>query len=231
MLVETLYGYKGTQCLYVAAKLNIADHLAQGNKSTDELARLTHTHSDALYRVLRCLASLGIFEEKENRLFALNKSAEPLLTDSSDSIKDFIILCGEELYQAASDLLYSTTTGQPAFPHIYGMSHWEYLEKNPAKAEIFHHAMDIGSRPIVAEIIANYDFSNCRTIIDVGGGKGLLTTEILAKNPNLHGIVFDLENATKLAAEYIAQKDIANRCDIVAGDFLKISLLGWIFIY
>src|SRR5437867_8083311 len=105
MLGRILYGYKATQCLYVAAKLNIADHLKSGEKTISDLARLTNTKSEPLYRVMRCLAVLGIFEEGLNKTFSLNNNAERLLSDADNTMKNFIILCGEELYQSAGDLL------------------------------------------------------------------------------------------------------------------------------
>ncbi|MBX3709650.1 MAG: hypothetical protein KIT56_01755 [Gammaproteobacteria bacterium] len=141
MLAKLLYGYKATQCLYVAAKFNIADHLKNGPKSVKKLASLTNSDADSLYRAIRCLVALGVFQQ-EGTSFALNSASEDLLSDAENTIKDFVILCGEELYQAAGNLLYTVQTGKPAFNHIYGISHWEYLEANPDKAKIFHDAME-----------------------------------------------------------------------------------------
>jgi hypothetical protein len=221
MLARILYGYKGTQCLYVAAKLNIADHLSSGNKSVSELAKLTNSKTEALYRVLRCLAALGIFTELPEKTFSLNEAAEELRTDSESTLKDFVILCGEELYQAVGDLLYSVNTGKPAFNSLYGKSHWQYLEEHPDKARIFHDALAKGSLPILREIISHYDFSPYHNIIDVGGGKGHLLCEVLAQYPHANGTVFDLNNAKDIALEYIKQLDITDRCNFISGDFFK----------
>lgn len=218
MIAKLLYGYKATQCLYVAAKLNIADHLASGSKSISELAKLTNTKLNPLYRVMRCLVSLGIFKEN-NEQFSLNKEAENLLSDSETTWKDFIILCGEELYQSAGELLYTVETGKPAFEHIFGMTHWEYLNKHADKAKIFHDAMEKGTEPTLKEIIKQYDFSSFSKIIDVGGGKGHLLCEILAVHPDSTGIVYDLENAKHSSLEYISNKSLTQRCEFVAGNF------------
>jgi len=238
MLAKLLYGYKVTQCLYVAAKLNIADHLAAGKKSIDELSKLTNTKPDPLYRVMRCLAVLGIFQEEGNKMFSLNQAADDLRSNSENTMRDFVILCGEELYQSAGELLYSVQTGKPAFDHIYGMSHWEYLEANPEKASIFHDAMEKGTGPMLREIISHYDFSPYERIVDVGGGKGQLICEILRQYPAIYGAVYDLPNAKEPALDYINTTEIADRCTVLTGNFfdhvpdadlhiLKVVLHDW----
>jgi hypothetical protein len=219
MLGRILYGYKATQCLYVAAKLNIADYLKSGQKTINELSISTNTKPEPLYRVMRCLASLSVFQEDSNKNFSLNKNAERLLSDAEDTMKNFIVLCGEELYHSAGDLLYTVKTGLPAFDHIYGMNHWEYLEANPDKAQIFHDAMEKGTIPTIKETIGHYDFSAYRNIIDVGGGKGQLLCEILSQYPNAHGAVFDLANAKNPALEYIDKKELSHRCKVETGNF------------
>ncbi len=219
MIAKLLYGYKATQCLYVVAKLNIADHIANGNKSINALAAITDTKPEPLHRVMRCLVSLGFFEEKTDNIFSLNQVAEDLRSDSENTIKDFIILCGEELYQSAGELLYTVKTGLPAFDHIYGMSHWKYLDKHPDKAKIFHDAMQKGTGPMLREIIKHYDFASYKKIVDVGGGKGHLLCEILSNNPHVTGVVFDLENAKNSAINYIKEKSLDNRCEFVMGNF------------
>lgn len=221
MFARLLYGYKATQCLYVAAKLNVADHLISGSKTISELSDLTNAKPDPLYRVMRCLAALGIFKEEANKCFSLNENANDLLSESENTIKDFVILCGEDLYQSAGELLYSVKTGLPAFDPIYGMNYWDYLNANPNKAAIFHDAMEKGTGPIIREIINHYNFSSYQHIIDVGGGKGHLLCEILLQYPNTRGIVYDLENARNPAIEYIAQKQLSQRCQVTTGDFFK----------
>ncbi|MBX3708734.1 MAG: hypothetical protein KIT56_05795 [Gammaproteobacteria bacterium] len=114
MLAKLLYGYKATQCLYVAAKLNIADHLKHSPKTIEELAIMTNSNADSLNRVMRCLIVYVVFQQQD-KTFLLNPSAEDLLSDSKNTMKDFVVLCGEELYQAAGDLLYTVQTGKPAF--------------------------------------------------------------------------------------------------------------------
>lgn len=218
MFARLLFGYKITQCLYVAAKLDIADYLISGKKHIDDLAKLTHSKRMPLYRVMRCLVSLGVFTE-ENKYFSLNDLAMQLTTDANNSLKDFVILCGEELYQSAGNLLFSVQHDSPSFNNIYGMSHWEFLEKNPDKAEIFHNAMERGSRLTLKHVLEAYDFSKFTNIIDVGGGKGHFLCEILKKNTNATGVVFDLPNAEKIAVEYLRKNNLDNRAQFVSGNF------------
>lgn len=238
MLARLLFGYKATQCLYVAAKLNIADHLKSHPLSIDELAKLTNTNQDALYRVMRCLSTLGIFDENNQKIFGLNAAAEDLHSDSENTMKDFVVLCGEELYQSAGELLYSVQTGKPAFNHIYGMSHWEYLETHPEKAKIFHDAMEKGTLPMIREIIKHYDFSQFKQIVDIGGGKGQLVCEILSHHPECRGTVFDLPNAKIHTLKHIHENNLESRCEMVTGSFfdeiprgdlylLKVVLHDW----
>lgn len=167
---------------------------------------------------MRCLVSLGIFEDDLGS-YSLNQAADDLRSDSDNTMKDFIILCGEELYQSAGALLYTVETGLPAFDHIYGMTHWEYLDKHPDKAEIFHDAMGKGTEPMLKEIISHYDFSPFKNIIDVGGGKGHLLCEILSLYQNSHGVVFDLANAKNSALDHINKKHLNERCKFTAGNF------------
>lgn len=221
MLGKLLYGYKATQCLYVAAKLNLADYLQSGRKNISELSVLTNTKPEPLCRVLRCLASLGVFNEEAEGVFSLNQPAEGLLSDSENTMKDFVVLCGEELYRSAGDLLYSVKTGLPAFDHIYGMTHWQYLDANPDKAKIFHNALGKGTEPMLREIIGNYDFSSYTNIIDVGGGSGHFLCEILSQYSKSHGTVFDLGNAKKPALDHISEKKLSDRCSMVTGDFFE----------
>lgn len=219
-----------TQCLYVAAKLNIADHLATGQKSIDELAKLTNTKTEPLYRVMRCLASLGVFEEHASKVFSLNQVADELRSNSEDTMKDFVVLCGEELYQSAGSLLHTVQTGEPAFNHIYGMSHWEYLETHPEKATIFHDAMEKGTDPMIKEIIRHYDFSPYKNIVDVGGGKGHLICEILRQYPDSYGAVYDLPNAVESAIQYTESKGLGLRITVLSGDFFKFIPLADLYL-
>jgi hypothetical protein len=119
------------QCIYAVAKLSIADLLKDGSKETHELAALTETHKPSLYRVLRALASVGIFSEIQPRSFELTPIAQLLQSDVPDSLRAFSVFCGDDLlYQPFGKILYSVKTGKPAFDHVFNMSFFDYLKQD-----------------------------------------------------------------------------------------------------
>ena len=221
ILARLLYGYKVTQCLYVAAKLDIADHLLSGAKEISEIASLVGVKPEPLYRVMRCLASVGVFNEKKEKVFSLNTLSEKLVSNAQGTLKDFVKLCGEELYLSASELLYTVQTGIPGFEKLYGMNHWEYLNQNPDKAHIFNNAMGTGSEGIINDIVTKYDFSPYKKIIDVGGGKGHIICGILSAYSNTLGVVYDLAHTHVTTTNYIKKMGLTERCKVVIGDFFE----------
>ncbi|HVV69215.1 MAG TPA: methyltransferase [Patescibacteria group bacterium] len=225
-MLQYIYGYEITQCLYVVAKLDIADYLLESSKEIEQLAELCSASPCALYRVMRCLASLGIFVENENKEFSLNDLALPLTSTANNSAKNFIILCGESLYNAAANLLHSVKTGQVGFYHSTKMDYWEYLNLNPEKAKIFNDAMETGSRFTIDVILSVYDFSLFNYIVDIGGGKGHFIGSILKKYPSAKGISFDLAHVTIPANEYINSLELNNRCEIISGSFFDFIPAG-----
>src|SRR5918996_3689341 len=121
VVTQIMLGCLGSQVLYVPAKLGIADLLADGPKSVEELATATETHAPSLYRVLRAAASLGVFAEQENRVFALNANAQPLRSNVPNSLRDIIIFMGEDWHwQGWGKTLYSVRTGKSAWAQMHG---------------------------------------------------------------------------------------------------------------
>jgi hypothetical protein len=143
------------RAISVAAKLGIADLLTADAKTADELAQATGVHAPSLYRVLRALASVGIFGADEAGRFHLTPLAEPLRSDAADSWRAFANFLGSDwAYRAYGDLLYSVQTGQPAFDHVYGKSLFEYLAEHPDQARIFNDAMTNSSQASAPAILA-----------------------------------------------------------------------------
>src|SRR5262249_20251123 len=134
-------GYWISQAIYVAAKLGIADLLKQGARSVDDLAQATKTHPPFLYRLLRALASVGVFVEDERHRFSLTPLAECLRSDVPGSQQALAIMTGEELYRAWGELLYSVRTGKTAFDKVFGLPFFDFLSKNPDQARTFDAAM------------------------------------------------------------------------------------------
>ena len=136
-----LTGYWVTQAVYVAAKLGIADLLTHGPRFADELADASHVHAPSLYRLLRGLASMGIFADDGTGCFSLTPLAECLRSDVPGSQRAFAIMCGEEHYKSWGELLYSVETGKTAFDKLYGMPVFDFLSKNVEQAKVFDAAM------------------------------------------------------------------------------------------
>lgn len=221
LMNRMLTGYWATQCLYVAAKLGIADLLITGPRSADELAMVTSTHAPSLYRLLRGLASLGVFAEVEGKKFALTPLAECLRSDSPSSQRALAIMSGEEHYKAWGELLYSVQTGKTAFDMLYGMPVFDFLSKHEEQARNFDAAMvGVHGRETSAMTDA-YDFSSFGVLADVGGGNGSLLTTVLKKNPSLKGMLYDLPGVTERAKASLQAAGVLARCQVVGGSFFE----------
>jgi hypothetical protein len=235
MLEMLTTGQLTNKAIYIAAKLRIADYLRDGPKDIEKLAKETSTHPNSLYRLLRVLVSIGIFAESNGgsvedhtnqRRFELTPMASLLLSETKDSIRNFALLFGLESFKKAiDDLFYSIETGESSFKHANGLDIYEYMQQNRNDAQIFNGAMTSITSLHASSISFMYDFSKFNTIMDIGGGQGMLLSTILKNNPKLQGILFDLPNAIESAKKlYINAKDnsdILSRCKLVEGDFFK----------
>jgi ubiquinone/menaquinone biosynthesis C-methylase UbiE len=220
-LLQMASGYWVSQSIYVAAKLGIADLLKDSPKSCDELATATGTNAPSLYRVLRALASLGVFAETQPNHFTLTPIAACLQSDVPDSFRAFVILLGEEHYRVWGDLLHGVQTGGRSFEHIYGMNIFEYLAQNPESAKIFDESMTNFSVFESAAIAASYDFSSIQTLVDVAGGEGHLIASILKSNPTLKGVLFDQPYVIERAKRFLEAEGVLERCQLAAGNFFE----------
>jgi hypothetical protein len=218
---QMLTGYWTTQALYVAAKLGIADLLTGGPRSADELAQATKVHAPSLFRLLRGLASLGVFAEDDQRRFSLTPLAQCLRSDAPGSQRALAIMSGEEHYQAWGELLYSVRTGKTAFDKLYGMPVFDFLSQNVEQAKAFDGAMvGVHGRETAAMTDA-YDFSGIGVLADVGGGNGSLLTVVLQKYPALRGMLYDLPGVTERAKASLQAAGLADRCQVIGGSFFE----------
>src|SRR5262245_11370476 len=142
---EMLYGGWKAQAIYAAARLDLADHVAGGCGEVHELARATETDPGALYRLMRALASVGMFREEEAQRFVLTPLADCLRTCSDDSVKDLALFYGGEVNRSFAEIVDSVRTGAPAFDRVYGTSIWDYFDQTPAAGEVFRRAMGASS--------------------------------------------------------------------------------------
>src|SRR5215470_14073452 len=171
-LDQMITGYWISQAIYAAAKFGIADHLKDGSKTVGELAVATSTNRDALYRLLRALASVGIFTEGESCRFSLTPLAEPLRSDVAGSKRALALMSGDEQFRAWADIDYSIRTGKVAWERVFGKPVFDYLSEHPDKARIFDAAM-VGIHGRESNAILNaYDFSVIGVVADIGGGNG-----------------------------------------------------------
>jgi ubiquinone/menaquinone biosynthesis C-methylase UbiE len=224
-LLQFLTGYWVSQAVMAAAKLGIADLVKDQPQTVDELAKATGTHAQSLHRLLRGLASVGIFAADDQGRFGLTEMARCLIEGPMSQRAVALMLSGEH-YASWGELLYSVQTGKPAFDKIYGKPIFDWLTEHPDEAKIFDAAMTGFHGEETQRIIDAYDFSQFGTVVDIGGGNGSVLTPLLQRNKNVHGILFDLANVIERARPQLASAGIADRCDAVAGDFFKAIVPG-----
>lgn len=208
--------------LALAAELGIADHLADGPRSSAELAQVTSTHPRSLYRLLRLLCSVGVFTEIQPDSFAQTPLSECLRTGVPGSMRSWLRMIGlKNRYQMQAEALHSLKTGEPVFERVTGMGFFEYHAAHPEEGEIFNQAMNDMGEGVAAAVASSYDFSGVGKVIDVGGGHGTLIAAIMRKYPQMTGILFDMPHVADRARESIASAGLARRCEVLGGDFFK----------
>ncbi len=222
ILYQMAIGHYLSRALHLAAKLGIADLLMDGPRHHGELSEATGTHAPSLNRVMRLLASAGVFAEEENGNFALTPLGEHLRAGVPGSMRASVMLfAGVGIQDAWKDLEYCVQTGEPAFRRRGVADPFADLAQNPEQAAIFDEAMAAFTAQTAIAVAAAYDFSAFGTVVDVGGGSGALLIGILKANPKLRGIVFDLPRTAEGARNEIAAAGLASRCEVVGGDFFK----------
>lgn len=221
-LMQIATGFQLSACLYVAAKLNIADLVAHGPRSIDDLAANTATNADALYRVLRALISVGIFAEPKPRVIALSPAAEPLRRDTPGSVHGQVLWVADPfLMHVACDLLHSVETGKPAVEHLYGKPAFECIAAMPRVQAAFNQGMTAISRDFAPAVLDAYNFSAIGTLMDVAGGQGYFLCQALRRHPKMRGILLDLPHVVEDAKSMMQEMGVDHRCEPMAGDFFE----------
>lgn len=221
-LLGLINGFQVTQAIHVASTLRIADHLKDGPRSAEELAPLTQSHADALYRLLRALAAVGVFKEDESRRFALTPMGDCLRSDSATPIGAWAEYTGSPyVWRTWGHLLHSIRTGENAFQSLNGQDIWSYRAERPAEGAVFDRAMTELSRGSAEAVIAAYDFSQFYHVVDVGGGRGLMLATILGAHPGMQGTLFDQPGVVAGAKAVLEMHGIADRCRVVGGSFFE----------
>lgn len=219
-LVDIALAYMPAQVVYTAAELGVADQLAEGPRTSVELADELGTDPQSLLRLLRALTALGVLAQTEPDRFQLTELGGHLRSDTPDSVRNFVrMLCERESWHSWGDLVSSVRTGEPAFDRVVGMPLFEFLGRNPDKAATFGAAMSRNTRDVAPGVIAGFDFSRFGTIVDIGGGDGTLLAQILRAEPDVQGVLLDLPSGVEHAPAVLQAEGVADRCKVVPGDF------------
>jgi hypothetical protein len=217
---QLAFGAMMTQALYVAARLGVADLLAAEPQAVSRLAARTNTDERSLYRLLRSLASVGVFVETEPKVFAQTPYSEVLRKGAPNSMLSGVIFMGEEWHwRVWGDMLYSVQTGKPAWGHTHGVEVFDYFARNPRQAEIFNNAMTDMSTGTAPAVVEAYDFDPIETVVDIAGGHGYLLSQVLKANPKMKGILFDVEPVIAGAGSLLESEGVAERVEKISGDF------------
>lgn len=220
-IIEMVQNFYTSRAIGVAADLNLAEHLKNSEKSIKELATLSSSHEESLYRLMRMLSSQGVFVETKNKHFKNNRLSKSLL-DQQDSMRHMIIHQVNGInWNMFKELDHVVKTGENAAQKVLGMDVFEYLEKNPDKNEIYNHAMTNSSLMLSYAILSEYNFSKSRSIIDIGGGQGILLAMILHKYKNTTGKIFDLPHVAKDVAQIAQQYNVSDRMEAINGNFFE----------
>jgi len=220
ILMNLTAGKWVSQAIAVAAELGIPDLMKERPRTAAEIARTASASEDGVYRLLRVLASVGLFAETGNRRFRLTPLGRLLRTDSSQALGGYARFVGDQsTWRPWGELRHSVRTGEPAFDRVFAMPIFEYFAKKPESAAVFDAAMTSISTWESKAVVAGYDFSGINTLVDVAGGHGLMLATILKANRKMRGILFDLPHVTAGATALLQSAGVADRCEIVSGDF------------
>jgi hypothetical protein len=209
------------QSIHVVARLGVADILGPEPLTVEELADGVQAHAESLKRILRALTTLGVFAEDDDGRFRHTDLSRTLRADGAGSARAWALLLGAHfVWRPLGDLYESVRTGTPGFPRLYGERFFEWCKTHPEDASVFNAAMSSGSAERLPAILAAYDFSQFKCLVDVGGGHGALLAGILSASPKTRGVLYDLPNVVA-GANALQAPDIAERCEIVGGDFFQ----------
>jgi O-methyltransferase domain/Dimerisation domain len=219
-LIQMATAYWASRLLYVAAKLELADHLADGPKTAAALAGPTGTHAPSLHRIMRSLSSLGVLAEVADHRFSLTPLGEALKRKAPGSAHATVLTLGSDwVWHGFEHLLYSVQTGKSGVEKALGEPVFDWLSKHPEEASLFSETM-IGFHGMEpAAVAAAYDFSELGTIVDVGGASGNLLTTILAAHPRPRGVLFDMPHVVRDAPALIQSRGLTDRVTIASGSF------------
>jgi hypothetical protein len=216
------------RAVYAAARLGLADIFSNGPLAAETVARNTGTDSRSMYRLLRALASRGLFTEVEPRRFALTSLGAALESGAPGRARAMVLTIGGDWQWKAWDHFFEALkTGEPGLRKAFGVGLFEYLAAHPDDSARYDEAMMGFYGAVGPAVVAAYDFSAFTAVADLGGGTGTLLATILRANEQLRGTVFELSYAAPRARATIEKLGLAARCDVVEGDFFKAVPSGY----
>lgn len=221
-LIQMGNAYWVSRMIYVAAKLGLADLLAGGRKTAEELAAATKSHPRSLFRLMRALAGLGVFTQSDDGRFGLTELGQALRSEAPGVARSTILaLAGPWAWKAFEEFPYSIATGEPGMEKAHGMGIFDFFAKHPEEAKHFSAAMVgfHGAEP--PAVAAAYDFSTFTTVVDVGGATGNMLCAVLEKHPKVKGVLYDLAHVVKDAPALIKQRGLSDRITIESGSFFE----------
>jgi len=218
-LLFLLSGEWVSRALYVATRLEVADHLCQGPKSLEELARVTQSHPESLCRLLRMLAEFQVFQEVAPCVFANTEMSSLLAKSHPETLHCLSLFYGEDMHKAWEELFGSVQTGKPAFDLIFKESVFNYFKANPVRAQLFQQAMKEKSMAVIHSALSSYDFGAAGQLFDIGGGYGQFMEALIQKYPSLQGTLLELPEVVQTIRK--SRPDLEKRCTLIPGDFFE----------
>jgi hypothetical protein len=208
-----------SRALCTAAELGVADHIREGEpRSVRYLAQVTGTHERSLHRVMRFLASHGLFQETKNAEFDHTPLSNALRSDAEGSFRAAAQLF-HHLFPAWDGLDHAVRTGESGIKKVFGRPAFEHVGAHPALASIFDAGMTSIHGYETAAMLAAYDFGGIHVLADIGGGNGSLISVVLHRYPKMRGLLFDLAHVVQRAKENLKQQGLADRCQVMEGSF------------
>jgi SAM-dependent methyltransferase len=216
-------GFWVARCVNVAASLKLADHVdPERSRSVEEIAAATGTDAPSLYRLLRGLASVGVFAEEGRGRFRHTPTSHLLRSNGPGTMRAFCeAALGGAHYRAWGAMDQAVRNGQTAFDQVHNEDVWTYFAKNAHEQRTFDQAMTDMTALFNPAVAKAYDFSKIGTLMDVGGGHGVLLRSVLQANPRVRGILFDQPHVADAARAHVAADGLADRCEIAGGSFFE----------
>ena len=214
-------GFAASQMLYVAARLKVADALAAGPKPIHQLAGEIGARPEPLLRILRALAAFGVFRLAPGDVVANTPMSEYLRAGADDSLRELVLLYGDEHYHAMSELLQAVKRGGTAFEHAYRKPHFSYLADNPEAASAFYDVVAETRRRTAKAVAREYDFTGAETVVEIAGGAGQIIRAVLQANPLARGVLAESAGLAKRARGRIHAEGLSDRCEVESLDVFE----------